>query len=113
MKTKTKENNKQQIGEFIAKNDRFSIGIVASRFNGKLQVDIRYYYIRDGEHRPTRKGVAIPFKELDNVIAVLKKMSKNKQSVREASGEGCVTVKSLDELEAENDKKRDDNEEDD
>ena len=58
----------------IKKNSREIIRIEDSEFQGNRFVDIRVYYYNeaDGENRPTKKGVAIPYGSLGEVIDALK-----------------------------------------
>ena len=58
----------------IKKNSREVIRIEGSEYQGNRFVDLRVYYYDDSndEYRPTKKGVAIPYSSLGEVIQALK-----------------------------------------
>ena len=58
----------------IKKNSREIIRIEDSEYQGNRFVDLRVYYYDEanGENKPTKKGVAIPYSSLGEVIDALK-----------------------------------------
>jgi hypothetical protein len=71
------DNNENDIIE-IEKNSREKIRISLSEFKGKKLIDMRIWYVdKEGEYKPSKKGLSISidkYDELKNAILKLENM---------------------------------------
>jgi hypothetical protein len=66
------------VGKLIGKIDRgfCEIRVSFESYKGNDLVDIRQYMPIDGEMRPTRKGIAVPTKLLNEFCALVEKAAE-------------------------------------
>jgi hypothetical protein len=55
---------------------RNPIFVTVSNFKNEWRLDVRHYYDAEGEWKPTRKGVSIPFSSKDTLLEVLREIAE-------------------------------------
>ena len=68
--------NMNQIGE-IQKNSKEKIIVSVNEYEGHTYVDLRVYYedTKTEEYKPTKKGIALSKKNINEIIVLLKEAS--------------------------------------
>ncbi|RJQ31944.1 MAG: transcriptional Coactivator p15 (PC4) [Actinobacteria bacterium] len=59
---------------WVDKSETERIKISSSEFKGKELLDIRTFYEADGEWRPTKKGVNMPYEKLADLKEALNQL---------------------------------------
>lgn len=58
----------------VQKTDSIQVRIEISEFKGNKFINLREWFLKDGEYLPTKKGIAITQEIVDNVIEGLQKL---------------------------------------